>query len=59
MFRYSDVHFVDLDALKRVASSHPVDPAQFEALVKEQCMEAREILSTKSVELHNNAKANL
>ena len=49
VFRYCDIHFVDVDALKTVASAHPVEPAHFEALVKQQCMEAREILSTKSV----------
>ena len=47
VFRYCDIHFVDLDALKTIASARPVEPARFEALVKQQCMEAREILSTK------------
>ena len=47
LFRYSKIHFVDLEALKEVASVQPMEPAQFEALVKEQCMEARDILCNK------------
>ena len=47
--RYSKINFVDLEALKEAAAIQPMEPAQFEALVKEQCTETREILSTKYV----------
>lgn len=45
--RYSKVLFVDVEALKEETAAKPMEPIQFEALVKQQCAEAREILSTK------------
>ena len=43
--RYSSVRFVDLTALRSV--SVPVEPVRFEAMVREQCAQARDVLQNK------------